>query len=90
MPGLTLWHDGQAEGREVFVPVFLGRRANEPLDADLAAWYHALWAAAPRIRSGAWARCDVTGWPDNTSAEALVAWTWTADDALGLVVVNLS
>jgi hypothetical protein len=33
----------------------------------------------------------VTGWPDNTSAEALVAWAWTADDdALRLVVVNLT
>jgi hypothetical protein len=33
----------------------------------------------------------VTGWPDNTSAEALVAWTWTTDDdALSLVVVNLT
>ena len=32
----------------------------------------------------------MTGWPDNASAEALVAWTWTADDALSLVVVNLT
>jgi len=32
----------------------------------------------------------VTGWPDNASAEALVAWTWTAADALSLVVVNLT
>ena len=90
LPGLTLWHDGQADGREVFVPVFLGRRADEPRDATLAAWYHDLWAAAPRVRAGTWARCDVTGWPDNTSADALVAWTWTAVDALSLVVVNLT
>ena len=36
LPGLTLWHDGQAEGRQVFVPVFLGRRPDEPYDAGLA------------------------------------------------------
>jgi hypothetical protein len=90
LPGLTLWHEGQADGREVFVPVFLGRRANEPPDPALATWYDDLWAAAPRIRAGVWAPCEVTGWPDNTSAEALVAWTWTAGDALSLVVVNLT
>ena len=32
----------------------------------------------------------MTGWPDNPSAESLVAWTWTAADALHLVVVNLT
>jgi hypothetical protein len=90
LPGLTLWHDGQADGREIFVPVFLGRRADEPRDAALATWYHDLWAAAPRVRAGVWARREVTGWPDNDSAEALVAWTWTAGDALSLVVVNLA
>jgi hypothetical protein len=90
LPGLTLWHDGQAEGRQVFVPVFLGRRPDEPYDAGLAEWYRSLWAAAPRVRTGVWARREVTGWPDNASAEALVAWTWSAADALSLVVVNLT
>ncbi len=90
LPGLTLWHEGQADGREVFVPVFLGRRADERQDAATASWYRDLWAAAPRVRAGDWARCEVTGWPDNTSAEALVAWTWTPGDVVSLVVVNLS
>ncbi len=90
LPGLTLWHDGQADGREVFVPVFLGRRAEEPYDAALAEWYRELWAAARRVRVGSWGRREVTGWPDNPSAEALAAWTWTAADALRLVVVNLT
>jgi hypothetical protein len=90
LPGLTLWHDGQADGRQIFVPVFLGRRADEPRDAALAAWHRDLWAAAGRVRDGAWTRREVTGWPDNASAEAIVAWTWTAADALSLVVVNLS
>ena len=51
LPGMTLWHDGQAEGREVFVPVFLGRRPEEPPDDALATWHRDLWAAvAPRSR----------------------------------------
>jgi hypothetical protein len=89
LPGLTLWHEGQAEGRTTFVPVFLRRRAAEPRDLDLAAWHHALWAAAPGIRVGDWARCDVVGWPDNSSADALLAWKWTSGASLALVVVNL-
>jgi hypothetical protein len=90
LPGMTLWHDGQAEGRDVFVPVFLGRRDEEPLDATLAAWYRDLWAAVGPVRDGVWTRCEVTGWPDNPSAEAMLAWTWTAEAAFSLVVVNLT
>ena len=42
-------------------------------------------------RRGTWHRCEVTGWPDNPSAEALLAWTWRdRDDGMTLVVVNLS
>ena len=48
LPGLTLWHEGQADGRTVFVPVFLSRRPHETLDPDLADWYRRLWAAAAR------------------------------------------
>jgi hypothetical protein len=93
LPGLTLWHEGQADGREVFVPVFLRRRPDEPLDPDLAAWYHRLWAVAADIREGEWSRRDVVGWPDNNAADRLVAWTWSrasaADGVFSLVVVNL-
>jgi len=90
LPGLTLWHEGQADGRTGFTPVFLGRRRGEPPDRALAAWYHRLWAAASSLRDGGWTRCDVTGWPDNRTAEGLVAWTWSAGDQLTLVVLNLT
>ncbi len=89
LPGLTLWHEGQADGRQVFVPVFLSRRPGEPLDADLAGWYHRLWAAAAAVRGGTWTRHDVVGWPDNASADRLAAWTWRDGDGFALVVVNL-
>ena len=35
LPGVALLHEGQADGRQVRVPVTLGRRPVEPLDADL-------------------------------------------------------
>jgi hypothetical protein len=91
LPGMTLWHEGQADGRKVFLPVFLRRRPNEPADSDLSAFHHRLWAVAPLVRRGTWRRSEVTGWPDNPSAEALLAWTWRdGDDGMALVVVNLS
>jgi hypothetical protein len=89
LPGMTLWYEGQAEGRAVFVPVFLRRRRSEPPDEQLAAWYRRLWSAAARVRDGVWSRCDVTGWPDNRSASRLVAWRWSLGESLTLVVVNL-
>ncbi len=89
LPGLTLWHEGQQDGRTVFVPVFLRRRVTEALDAQLGGWYRRLWAVAPAVRDGVWSRCAVTGWPDNRSAERLLAWTWSRPDGFTLVVVNL-
>ncbi len=89
LPGLTLWHEGQQDHRTVFVPVFLSRRVSERLDAELAGWYRRLWALAPTVRGGVWSRCAVSGWPDNPSAERLIAWTWARPDGFTLVVVNL-
>ena len=45
--GARLVHHGQAEGRKVRLPVFLGRFPDEPTDDDLAA-FHRLAARRPR------------------------------------------
>jgi hypothetical protein len=97
LPGATLWHEGQFEGRRVRVPVFLARRPDEPLDEELAVWYRDLLreVAEQGVRRGAWQLLQAGGWPDNQSCHDLIAWSWTpADDAGGVrghvVVVNLS
>ena len=56
LPGATLWHEGQFEGRRVRPPVFLSRRPDEPPDRDLAGWYRRLLAAigSHQVRTGAW------------------------------------
>ena len=89
LPGMTLWHEGQADGRRVALPVFLARRPDEPLDAALADWHLGLWEAAADIRRGTWSRHVVTGWTDNPPGSGLLAWSWSDGDALTLVVVNL-
>ena len=94
LPGATLWHEGQFEGRRVRPPVFLARRPDEPLDSDLAAWYRRLLAIVDehRVRRGPWRRLEATGWPDNQSCRNLIAWCWDGDDRgdRHVVVVNLS
>ncbi|MDX8029117.1 alpha-amylase family glycosyl hydrolase [Lentzea sp. BCCO 10_0856] len=93
LPGATLWHEGQFEGRRVRPPVFLARRPDEPLDHDLAAWYRRLLAIVSdhQVRLGEWRLLDAEGWPDNQSCRRLLAWTWTAaGGARHVVVVNYS
>jgi len=93
LPGATMWHEGQFEGRRVFVPVFLDRRPDEPLDEELAGWYRALLDRVSDhfVRTGTWRLLEAAGWPDNQSCRNLLAWSWDGDDsARHVVVVNLS
>ena len=94
LPGATLWHEGQFEGRRVRPPVFLSRRPDEPPDVELAGWYRRLLTAVDshQVRTGAWRLLEASGWPDNQSCRKLIAWSWTGEHHgdRHLVVVNLS
>ncbi len=92
IPGAKLFHEGQFEGRQVRVPVFLDRRPEEPVDAACQAFYKKLLTAInnPCFREGEWKLCNCSGWPDNASFERLGVWSWTKDDDRQLIVVNLS
>ena len=97
LPGATLWHEGQFEGRRVRPPVFLARRPDEPPDAGLAAWYRRLLevVAGHRVRTGTWRLLESEGWPDNQSCRNLLAWSWAADGGADggqrfVIVVNFS
>jgi Alpha amylase, catalytic domain len=88
LPGATLWHEGQFEGWRVRLPVFLGRRPDEPVDDDLVAFHLHLLDTAQALRHGGWALCEPTGWPDDRSCDQLLAWSWTDGDQRSLVVIN--
>ncbi|HEY1858952.1 MAG TPA: hypothetical protein VGG61_01275, partial [Gemmataceae bacterium] len=92
LTGARMFHEGQFEGRKVRLPVFLGRRPNEPTDKDLRDFYRRLLAAIDNaaFRQGDWRLCERTGWPDNSSFQNIVAWTWRLNDNRWLIVVNLS
>lgn len=92
LPGMKMFYEGQFEGRKVRLPVFLGRRPDEPIDRDLQEFYAKLLKAInrPVFREGEWSLCGRTGWPDNASYQNLVAWSWLKGEERYLIVVNLS
>jgi hypothetical protein len=92
LPGARLFYEGQLEGRKVRLPVFLGRRPEEPLDKDLRDFYVKLLGSInnPVFREGQWNLCERAGWPDNPSYQNVVAWSWNKGEDRYLIVVNLS
>lgn len=88
--GATLLHEGQFEGRQIRLPVFLRRRPEEPVDQELVVFYKRLLTATNRevFRNGAWRLCEPVGWPDNQSCRNLLAWCWVKDTERYLVVIN--
>ncbi|MEW2251533.1 alpha-amylase [Streptomyces sp. NPDC006975] len=90
LPGATLWHEGQFEGRRTRLPVFLARRPAEEPDEDLRAFHARLLPAAAAVRRGDWRLLETAGLPGDDTHRALLAWSWSAGDARHLVVVNHS
>jgi glycosidase len=92
LPGARLFHEGQFEGRRIRLPVFLGRRPAETVDADLRTFYRTLLniLKSECLRNGRWRLCERIDGPDAAGAETLVAWSWRDDTENYLVVVNLS
>ncbi|MEU0031010.1 alpha-amylase [Streptomyces sp. NPDC006335] len=88
LPGATLWHEGQFDGRRVRTPVFLRRRPQEPVDEPLRDFHARLLPAAAAVRRGDWRPLTPEGGPGNDTHQHLLAWTWTHADARHLVVVN--
>jgi ribulose bisphosphate carboxylase small subunit len=90
--GARLLHEGQSEGMKVRLPVFLGRRPAEQIDADLAAFYKRLLRAVNNdvFRNGEWRLCERTGWSDNQSCLNILSWCWAKDNERYLIVVNFS
>jgi hypothetical protein len=91
-PGAKLYHEGQFEGRKVRLPVFLGRRPDEPVNEELKEFYQELLpgCAAPIFHQGVWSLCGTAGWPDDASHENLVAYAWELDDLRYVIIVNFS
>ena len=92
LPGATLFHEGQFEGHKIKLPVQLGRRLEEPVDAGLRHFYARLLQArrGPLFREGEWRLLSASGWPDNASCTNLLAWCWHSGDERAVIVINYS
>ncbi|MEV0902268.1 alpha-amylase [Actinoplanes sp. NPDC049802] len=88
LPGATLWHDGQFDGRRTRLPVFLARFPDEPDDPELRRFHERLLTVAATVRGGEWRTVDTRGWPDNPSHRDLLAWAWHEEERRHLVVIN--
>ncbi|HWK17398.1 MAG TPA: hypothetical protein VNR66_08100 [Solirubrobacteraceae bacterium] len=91
LEGGRMYHEGQLEGFRMRIPVQLARAPEQPVDEDLRAFYGRLLGAVAGsgLNVGTWELCECTGWPDNHTAEQLLAWCWRSDGRRHLVVVNL-
>jgi hypothetical protein len=92
LPGATLFHEGQFEGRRIRIPVFLARRPEEPVDEPLRSFYHQLLDLVSNwgLREGEWRMGEPSGWPDNSSFHNLLTWCWRGAAEPYLIVVNFS
>ncbi|MDH4230898.1 MAG: alpha-amylase family glycosyl hydrolase [Nitrospirota bacterium] len=92
LPGAGLVHEGQTEGRRVHLPIFLGRRPEEPVDTELRSFYQRLLEALhhENVLQWTWRLCARSGWADNDSNRNLVSWCWHKGDSFCLIAVNLS
>jgi hypothetical protein len=93
LPGMKLFHEGQLEGRAVKLPVQLGDRQAEPVNARLRHFYVRLLTALrePVFHDGVYMPLGVNPiLGEDRSHEAIIAFAWATDDAKWIVVVNLS
>ncbi len=91
VPGPTLIHEGQLEGRLFRVPVQLRRRQPEQANQVLVEFYDKLLRLLkqPVIQQGVWGRIrKEEAWDHDDTYKRIVAHRWDTEDDVLLVVVN--
>ena len=91
-PGLRFIHQGQREGKQVRIPVHLGRGPIEMLEGGLSAFYDGLLKCLkdPAFRDGDWQLLECrAAWDGNGTWDSFVAFAWTGPgQTRRLVAVN--
>lgn len=95
LPGATLLHDGQLEGRTVKLPVQIQRAPDEPVQHELESYYRRLLEETrdPIYQRGNWVLFDIyPAWRDNITHFNMLAYGWydLQSGNYRLIVVNLT
>ena len=93
LPGLRFYYDGQFEGKQVRLPVQLGRERHEDIDTVIQPFYTTLLTIVndPVFHNGQWSLLTpVMAWEDNYSYQNMLAWRWQDEMTTKIVVVNFS
>jgi glycosidase len=91
LPGLRFVHQGQRSGRRLRTSNHLRRRAPEPVDQELEAFYACLLACMrrPETREGHWSLLDARpAWDGNPTWQRFVTFSWDHAERRLLVAVN--
>jgi hypothetical protein len=83
VPGMRFLHQGQLEGRRLFLPVHLCRAPKEPVDEEVEAFYERLLTVLRLrvVRGGRWRLLECTpAWQGNWTWAGFVAFAWEAED----------
>jgi hypothetical protein len=91
LPGLRFVHEGQEAGRRRRASNHLRRRAAEPVDRELQAFYARLFACMrrPEVRDGGWTLLEPQpAWAGNSTWEHFVAFAWEGQGRRLLVAAN--
>jgi glycosidase len=91
LAGLRFIHQGQRSGRRLRTSIHLRRRATEPVDSEIEAFYNRLFAAMrrPDVRDGDWRLLErQPAWEGNPTWERFIAFSWEGSGQRLLVAVN--
>lgn len=92
-PGLRFFHDGQAEGCRLHIPVQLARGPEEPVQEGLRKFYQTLWCelSKPLFRKGLWQILETRpSWDADPSYRNMLVTAWTLGEDWRLGVSNLA
>ena len=91
VPGMRFYHQGELEGRKIFLPITLRIAGNEPPNPAAAAFFEKILriTAADVFHHGQWSVLPVTPEGDPTSPN-VAAYEWRSEKAWKVIAVNLS
>lgn len=89
--GMRFFYEGQLEGRKAQVSMHLGRRPDEPVDGELAAFYARLLECLrrPEVHEGEWRLWTCRpAWQGNPTHDQFIVSSWQLGERRLLAVVN--